>query len=290
MLVTIVIGTRNRASTLGQCLAHLASVTTRLEWELIVVDNGSTDATAAVLAEFARTARFPVSILYEPVPGVGRAKNVGWRAAKGEFVGFIDDDCYVPPDYIDNVVGLFRTNKIGYGGGRVSLFDAADYPITIQLSDHIKIIPPYSFIQAGFILGANMAFRRIVLEQIGGFDPDFGPGNKYVSDDPDIQARASFDGWCGIYDPALTVKHHHGRDARAAQKLMRTYCLSTGAYYAKFLLRRNTRGTYVRNIARRTYWVTRSRAEPPAYRFWEIQGAVGYLVSRARGWLSRFGP
>src|SRR5205814_7930384 len=133
-------------------------------------------------------------------------------------------------------------------------------------------IPPFSFIEPGLILGANMAFRRLVLEKIDGFDPAFGPGNKYVSDDPDIQARASFAGWTGIYDPVLTVAHHHGRDAAAAQQLVHTYCRSSGAYYAKFLLRSDSRCTFARHVARHMYWMLRGSNEPMIFFFRYIQG------------------
>jgi GT2 family glycosyltransferase len=216
-------------------------------------------------------------IEYEPIAGVGRAKNRGWRVATGEFINFIDDDCYVAPDHIDRAIALFRTPEIGYGGGRVTLFDPADYPITIQLSDKLTIIQPYSYVGDGFILGANMVFRRTVLEQVDGFDPNLGPGNKYVSDDPDIQARASFAGWSGIYDPALTIAHHHGRDAVAARKLLRIYCISMGAYYAKFLLRSDSRPIFAKHI----YWLVRSGRLPLRLLLYRAEGVAGYLMSRA---------
>jgi GT2 family glycosyltransferase len=182
------------------------------------------------------------------------------------------------PNYVDQVVELFRSPDIGYGGGKVTLFDPADYPITIQLQERVIIVPPRSYIACGMILGANMAFRRVVLDQIGGFDPDFGPGNKYVCDDPDIQVRASFAGWHGKYDPALKVEHHHGRDAAAARRLTRTYSLATGAYFAKFLLRSDTRHEFARNV----YWRARKsvarKGIPRSILLMEAEGAVGYLL------------
>jgi GT2 family glycosyltransferase len=165
---------------------------------------------------------------------------------------------------------------IGWGGGKVTLHDPRDYPITIQLSDERRTIPPYSFIMPGFIVGANMAFRRSVLEQIGGLDPNFGPGNRYVCDDPDVQARASFAGWSGVYDPALRVAHHHGRDAAAAQQLDRIYRRSMGAYYAKFVLRSDTRLTFAKAL----YWHYRTKTLLDSLQ--EAQGAIGYVIGKAR--------
>lgn len=272
MNVSLVIPTRNRARQLAGCLAAVARIHAEGPWELIVVDNGSTDATPAVIADFARTAAFPVVAGYEPDAGSYRARNVGWTAARGELVAFTDDDCYVGADHVDRVASLFRTPGIGYGGGRLTLFDPADFPITIQLQEAPELIPPRSYVPAGFIHGANMVFRRDVLVAIGGFDPIFMSGG-----DVDAQARASFAGWAGIYDPALSVAHHHRRDAPAARRLARTYAFARGAYFAKSLLSSDTR----REFARRIYWQARKAPWTETAR--EAEGAIGYLCLRA--WL-----
>jgi glycosyltransferase involved in cell wall biosynthesis len=278
--VSVVIATKNRAISLRRCLNALALVKTTIPWELVIVDNGSTDGTRRLLEDLTQSGigtASAVKTVHEPIAGAGRAKNTGLKIAQGEFVSFIDDDCYVSSGYIDRIVALFDSPEIGYGGGKVVLHDPiADYPITIQLSDEMLTVPPKSYVETGLILGANMAFRRVVLDQIHGFDPNFGPGNKYVGDDPDIQARASFAGWHGKYDPSLVVEHHHGRDAAAAERLERVYHLSTGAYFAKFLLRRDTRHEFARHI----YWRFRRKGTPLSMILLEMRGALGYLISR----------
>lgn len=277
--VSIVICTRDRARQLGPCLDAVARLRSSLPWELVIVDNGSTDDTAQVIADFARQARFPVVTAAEPVAGLGRARNCGWRAASGELIAFTDDDCYLAEDFVERAAALFSAPGIGYGGGRLTLFDPSDYPVALNLKETHQLIPPCSYVEAGFISGANMVFRRNVLEQIDGFDPTFGPGGAYVCDDVDAQARASFAGWAGVFEPALTVAHHHGRDAAAARKLYRAYNLGRGAYFAKFLLRKDTRHEFARHI----YWWVRKEPWPSFAR--EAEGAIGYLVSQiwARG-------
>src|SRR5262249_14949262 len=84
--ISLVICTRNRAQQLKTCLDYIAALKTSTPWELIVVDNGSSDSTSHVLREFARSVSFPVIILNDPVPGLGRARNRGWRAARGETI------------------------------------------------------------------------------------------------------------------------------------------------------------------------------------------------------------
>jgi glycosyltransferase involved in cell wall biosynthesis len=231
--VSLVICTRNRARQLSRCLDAVAAISTRIPWELIIVDNGSSDDTARVCAEFATAAAFPVSTVHEAIPGIGGARNRGWRAAKGDLISFTDDDCYVAANHLDRVVDLFRDPKVGYGGGRITLFDPTDYPLTIQLQDTPERVPPYSYIRMGFLQGANMAFRRAALAQIGGFDPSFGAANifRFVGEDADTECRVSFAGWVGAYDPTLTVAHHHGRKGAEARRRMHVYNVARGAYW-----------------------------------------------------------
>src|SRR5262249_2264682 len=126
-------------------------------------------------------------ILGVATPGQGRAQNAGWRAATATIIAYTDDDCYVTPNYVDSVLAAFKRD-VGFVGGRVLLFDKDDLAITIATrATEFKLLP-YTFVAAGDFLGANMAFRREILERIGGFDEDFGPGTKFVCNDVDAQA------------------------------------------------------------------------------------------------------
>ena len=283
----LVVCTRNRAAQLEQCLEHIARLRPTCSWELVVVlDNASSDRTCAGRARFATEVIFPVTIIFEGKPSLGRARNTGWSAARGDIVAMTDDDCYVLPDYIDRVREIFDDPKIGFAGGRVDLFDPTDYPISIVTSDEPALKPPRSFIQPGWIIGANMIFRREVLEAIEGFDPDLGPGTPFCADDPDGQARASFAGWWGLYTPDVVVAHHHRRKAKDADALTRTYLIGGGAYMAKFLLNSETRSTYLRIGLREWYWTFRRdflrKGHGLSYLWWEAYGAVAYLAYRIR--------
>jgi glycosyltransferase involved in cell wall biosynthesis len=278
--VSIVICTKNRAEQLGACLDAISRIDSAVPWELVVVDNASSDNTRAVLDRFARTASFPVTVLCEPTAGVGWAKNTGWSAASGEFIGFTDDDCYVEPDYPDRVCDLVLQPEVGLGGGRITLHDPADYPITIQLLADRVVVPPRNIVRAGLIKGANMAFRRAVLSQIGGFDPTFGPGAKFYGEEIDALTRASFAGWHGLYDPRLSLAHHHRRKAADAHKLRRVYALGRGACYMKFMLCRDSR----LKVCKHLYWdywpALRGGRMNWRSLFYVLQGAIGYAGFR----------
>ena len=102
--LSIVLATRDRAHRLETTLERVARMRSRHEWELVVVDNGSTDDTPAVVREFAVRAPMPVVQVDEPRAGLGRARNAGVRASSGALVAVTDDDCYPREDYVDAVV------------------------------------------------------------------------------------------------------------------------------------------------------------------------------------------
>ena len=277
--ISLVICTRNRAQQLNTCLDYIAALKTSTQWELIVIDNGSSDSTSHVLREFARSVSFPVIILNEPVPGLGRARNRGWRAASGEIIAFTDDDCYVLPDFLDSALEAFADPRIGYCGGRIKLYDFSDYPITINESAVPEFFPPSSYFATGVIQGANMVFRRAALVDIGGFDNCFGHGTQFCCEDADACTRASFAGWWGAYAPGPTVLHAHGRKAGHAVALRRRYGIADGAYAAKFILRRNTRWFFARRWC--AYLAKNLRGSAPRREcITQIEGAIRYCFYR----------
>ena len=221
----------------------------RLKWELIVVDNGSTDRTSAVVEEYAAVCHHPVQMIVHQDRGVAGAKNVGWRSTNSAIVVCIDDDCYPAEDYLDSIFERFSNDaKLGFLGGRILLHDPTDRRITIQESLEPLFLPPGSFIRAGVIQGANVAYRRAALAEVGGFDPWFGPGALYSGDELELIARISAAGWNGAYDPKPVVYHHHGRKTASDEwRLKRWYDRGRGAYYAKCMLNKRMRKLYVKN-------------------------------------------
>lgn len=235
--ISLIVCTRNRATQLGRCLESLAALSYHGPWELVLVDNGSADHTAQVIDAFSRTAPMPVKHVLQPVPGLANARNAGLAAAAGEIVGFTDDDCYPQPDLLQRTVAVFADPAVGYAGGRIRLYDSADYPITVLERSFPMRFPPRTFVRTGHIMGANMAFRRRTLDEIGGFDPLFGSGALFAVEDTDAAARASLRGWAGCYAPEMVVFHHHGRKAADVPALWKSYDLGRGAYHMKLLLR-----------------------------------------------------
>jgi glycosyltransferase involved in cell wall biosynthesis len=259
--LSLLICTRNRAKQLAQTLQRVATIRTQLNWELIIVDNASTDTTVAVAAEFAATYHRSVQTIIQEGRGVACAKNAGWQAARSEIVSCIDDDCYPEENFLDAMFQSFNEDpEVGFIGGRILLHDPTDRRITIQESLEPLSFPAGSFIRPGVIQGANIAYRRAALEGVGGFDPWFGAGAIYSGDETELMARLSAAGWKGAYNPNPVVYHHHGRKSASDEwRLMRWYDRGRGAFYAKFMLNRDTRDVYIKNwfLTRRNHsWKT----------------------------------
>jgi len=259
--LSLLICTRNRAKQLAQTLQRVATIRTQLNWELIIVDNASTDTTVAVVEEFAATCHRSVQTIIQEGRGVACAKNAGWQAARSEIVCCIDDDCYPEENFLDAMFQSFNEDpEVGFVGGRILLHDPTDRRITIQESLEPLSFPAGSFIRPGVIQGANIAYRRAALEGVGGFDPWFGAGAIYSGDETELMARLSAAGWKGAYNPRPVVYHHHGRKSASDEwRLMRWYDRGRGAFYAKFMLNRDTRDVYIKNwfLTRRNHsWKT----------------------------------
>jgi glycosyltransferase involved in cell wall biosynthesis len=256
--ISLIVCTRNRAASLRAMLASLANQEFAGTCEIVLVNNGSSDETPAVVQAFALESPWPVLHLFEPVPGLARARNRGLASARGEIVACTDDDCYPSPDYLAALVECFCERGVDFAGGRVLLFDPTDKPLTIQNARERLEISPYSYIHAGMIHGANMAFRREALLEIGGFDERLGAGTRFKSgEDVDVLRRLSWCGKRGVYDPRICVYHHHGRktddDVRRASK---GHDSGIGACFAKFACRREPRGVYLRQW----YWQMRGNS------------------------------
>lgn len=244
-------------------------------WELVVVNNGSTDGTEALLRDLRGDFLPQLVIVDEPEPGLGRARNTGVRACRGELVVFTDDDCYPSDDLLLMMADVFKDPTIGFAGGRLLLYDPTDYRVAIVERTDRREVRPGEFIAAGLISGANMAVRRAAFEAVGGFDGDLGAGTPFPCEDVDLQARLSAAGWKGVYDPRLVVHHHHRRKTRAeAQALERSYDIGRGAYYARCL-----RNPTLRRVCAKA-WLRSLRRGRFARSLREIVGALRYVTRR----------
>jgi glycosyltransferase involved in cell wall biosynthesis len=276
--ISVVVCTRNRAPQLKLALESLARLQYAGHWELVIVDNGSTDDTQRVIEEFGKGFDRPLRTVYERQPGLGHARNIGLQHSTCELVAFTDDDCYPEPDWLQWIDRRFTEYpELGYIGGKVPLFDPADLPIAIQTSTRPQWLEPHAYVRPGQIPGANMAFRRAILLEIGGFDARFGAGAPFCAEDVEVQARVSAAGWRGYYEPQMVVHHHHRRrQPDDAWRLDLAYDLGRGAYYMKCLKNPVLRPVTLRHW----YWAARHQSFRTTAR--ELRSALRFLMADFR--------
>ena len=170
-LVSVVIPARNEELCIARCLASvLGQDFPRDQMEVVVVDNGSTDATSSIAGQFS------VRVVEESRLGIAKARNAGIRAARGEIVAFLDADCVANPDWLRELLSGSDDEKIGCflgdilpmpGGGLISDFVHDRHLISQKVL--LSSSPPVA-------AGANMAYRKSVFEEIGYFDETFVEG------------------------------------------------------------------------------------------------------------------
>jgi glycosyltransferase involved in cell wall biosynthesis len=244
--------------------------------ELIVVNNGSTDNTAEIIENFQQNSPFPIINVLEPKAGLSNARNAGIIASSGRVIAFTDDDCYPQPDLLREATAAFDTNRFSYCGGRILLYDNTDAKFACNYKEVFKLIPPFSFLRAGEIQGANMVIKRDLIEKIGLFDPMLGAGTKFRCEDIEYCARASLAGYWGAHVPSLVVYHHHGRKpGPEIENLKLENDYARGAYYAKFILKGK--------INYLSGWIetTISGRENISVRK-ELKGAIDYTLERMK--------
>jgi glycosyltransferase involved in cell wall biosynthesis len=232
MKVTVVVCTYNRCDDLRMALTSLASSEVResMEWEVLVVDNNSTDATSSVVQEF--ICRYPSRFRYvfEPTPGKSYALNRGIRECQGDILAFTDDDVIVEKEWLAKLTqSLCGSTYAGASGRTLSARDFTP-PRWLPMNEYFAHAPlglfdrgldPIDLAEAPF--GNNMAFRREVFERYGTFRVDIGPrpGTVLVSEDSEFGERLLAAGERLRYEPAAVLYH-----AVPAQRVTKKYFLA----------------------------------------------------------------
>lgn len=180
--VSIIVSTRNRAESLREMLASLASmyIPDGIGAELIVVDNGSTDNTAEVVKSF-HSDQLLCRMLNEPRPSKSAALNRALEAARGDIFLFTDDDVRVPKHWVERMVEPIVKGQADAVAGGVRI--APSLQREWMTAEHASMLADTTTLQekgGQRMVGANMAVGRHVFDKIHGFDPDLGPGEKTV--------------------------------------------------------------------------------------------------------------
>ena len=183
-MLSVVVPTFNRAHSLGSTLKSLLAQETDYPYEVIVVDNNSSDETESVVRVLERTMHGRLWYVFERPQGLSAARNAGLTAARGEIIAFLDDDVIAPPTWAEALVEVYRAHPDAWGvGGKIIIhppavcprwFDQTSPVFTAYLSgvdlgdNTIRLKPPFK------IYGANFSVRRDVFSSVGVFKSQFG--------------------------------------------------------------------------------------------------------------------
>jgi glycosyltransferase involved in cell wall biosynthesis len=196
--VTVYIPAYNAAEFLARSIESLLTQTCPAD-QIIVVDDGSRDATAEIARHYSQV----ILVRHDPNRGLGAARNTAMRAARNEFVASIDADCVAERGWLAALVAAMADPKVAGVGGKLAegvqttLADrwrGAHMPQ--EWGDSVTRNPR-------FLFGCNNLFRKSLVLEAGGYDERM----RTNGEDTDISARLRARGWDLLYDPAARVTH-----------------------------------------------------------------------------------
>ena len=219
-LISIIIPAYNCEETIVRCVDSIL----RLTWknkEIIIIDDGSTDATPDILKKYGGV----IHIIRTPNAGPSRARNIGVHDAKGEFIAFTDSDCIVAENWLDELFKGFVSQKTaGVGGDQQSPMDDSPFGKNIHafmksvgfVADYLKTQD--KLIRTQHNPTCNVMYRKKVLLEAGLFDEALWPG-----EDVDIDLKITRLGYELYYNPGAIVWHYRPKDTSTFAGMMRRY-------------------------------------------------------------------
>ncbi|MGI2903556.1 glycosyltransferase [Tolypothrix sp. VBCCA 56010] len=300
--ISAIICTHNRDTYLGAAIDSLLAQEFAAGFEVVVVDNNSSDRTREVVEQRLSDPR--LKYVFEPVLGLSVARNTGAKESRGEILAYLDDDAVASSRWLQILYSAYENNsKIAIAGGKVTLL----WPQGIQqprwlspglagnlgaydLGDSIVYIE-----QPGLTpRGLNYSIRRSFLNEIGGFDPNLGRVGKNLLSNEELQMTelALQRGWQVAYLPDALVAHNV-----APERLNRSWFLNRGWWqgisecYREQLAGKAGIGQLQRGGERflRGLYKSLQHLSDPAERFDKLvyaYGQIGYLNAAIQGLLS----
>lgn len=292
--ISAVVCTHNRKEHFGNAVRSLINQNiNESKYEVIIIDNASTDNTWETLErEFGDMPN--VRCLFEPVLGLSRARNRGWSNASGQYIAFLDDDALPCKDWLKNLCTALDDPEVGAAGGPIFPLYETDVPKWFNES----LLPLYScrdwgkyicdLIPGQFFYGTNMAIKRSILEQVGGFRSDLGRRGSVLLSDEELAVFKEIEerGYKKRYMPECIVYHVIGEERLNMKWLMRRfYWLGRGGGIRDSDFEGNMNPSAMKRWMRRT---TRDLLQPryrASYytRLIPFVAFVGYLASVLAG-------
>jgi GT2 family glycosyltransferase len=263
--LSVAICTRHRVATLSRCLDSLLPLQQKYGFELLVIDNAPpNDATAELVKKFS-SARY----ILERRPGLDFARNRAWIEATGELIAYLDDDVIVDSGWLAGLQEAFSENP------DADAFTGLVMPLRLDTQAQVlfekrngfrrgfdkkrfgREVPGNPLYPCGagiFGAGCNMAFRRDVLREIGGFDEALDTGAPLPGGgDLDIFYRIIRAGHALVYEPGYMVFHEHRESEPALRHQYYTWGLGFMAFVEKCYRSDPSQRVRLRRLV--TWWI-----------------------------------
>lgn len=225
MLLSVIIPTCNRSKLLADLLDSLCRQdAVSFDWEILVVDNGSTDDTALVVHQKSEVSNIPIKYIFEPRLGLHYGRHRGAKEADGLFLGYLDDDMVLAPTWIQGVNILTQGLTDAVVGRILPQWEGSPPQWLLNMLRRSKGIFGYlgildlgtagKEIDPGYVFGGNFFISKKHLFELGGFHPDGVPQDKlrYRGDgESALMAKLKQKGYRAYYDPNSTVWHIIGQ-------------------------------------------------------------------------------
>lgn len=211
--ISIVICTYNRANVARNAIDSVLEQEFPADlYELLIVDNASTDNTRDMVEKYCHS--FPnVRYLLEANVGLSHARNRGWQESQGEYVGYLDDDCKATQEWLARACEIAKTvHPDAFGGPYYAFYDVSKPEwFKDAYGSHVQGMVSRSLDDQEYLNGGNMFIRRDVLMELGGFQSDLGMQGKKIAYGEETyffnQLRLKRKDVVLYYDPALFVHH-----------------------------------------------------------------------------------
>ncbi len=263
---SVVIATRNRAAELSRCLASLSKQSRREAFEIVVVDNGSTDATGGLLADAQREG---VRSLRVGDPNRAKARNAGIADARGRVIIFCDDDTVAPIDFVAEHLRIHEASRNVVVSGPI-----------VNVPDEFHFVAPDArHYSRAFFCTCNVSVAKQDLEAVGGFDERY---DLYGWEDTDLGIRLQERGLRRVFNWSAYI-YHIKPHSQATLERRRALAQEKGAMAARFVRKAPTLPV---RLATGAYTVNYVRSAivnaPPLRRLYErlaTQAKPGSIIS-----------
>jgi len=231
--VSVIVAAYNSEKKISKCINSLFNIGYP-NYEIIVIDDGSTDRTKDVLSEF----KGRINIIESKHSGPSKCRNIAVKEAKGEFIAFTDSDCIVDRNWIKELVKCFINDKVaGSGGIQLSPEDETHFGKRVQkffdltgfLGGYIKSSRSEELKEVSHNPSCNVMYRKSAFLEIGGFDEDIWP-----SEDVDLDFRLKKRGFIFMFNPKAIIYHYRAQSIKQLASMMHRYGVMQGILTKKY--------------------------------------------------------